>query len=135
MHLFGSDPLRDSIWQFIGVVLSIVLWVLGLILPQKLFDRKEEEHISAYRALLLPEAPLGCGGLLVLLPLQVATAYGIVIVAQRIFLQNHTEQTTLFWTCFISVALFTWSLSGIRRSTLSWVLPFHLCAVIILLSL
>ncbi len=135
MHLFSGDPLRDSIWQFIGVFLSIILWVLGLILPQKLFDKKEGEHISAYKALLLPDTSLGCGGLLLLLPLQAATAYCLAVVAHRVFLQNQIDQVTFFWTCLISVLVFTWTLSGIRHSTLSWALPLHLCIVIVLFSL
>src|SRR5205814_10561435 len=126
MHLFSGDPLRDTIWQFISVVLSVTLWALGLILPHKLFDKKEGEHVSAYNALLLPGASLGCGGLLLLLPLQFATAYCLSVVAHRVLLQNQTNQVTLFWACLIFVVVFTWTLSGIRHSTLAWALPLHL---------
>lgn len=135
MHLFNGDPWRDSIWQSISVILSVILWVLGLILPQKLFAKKEGEHVSAYKALLLPDASLGCGGLLLLLPLQFACAYCLSVVAHRVFLQNQTDQITLFWACLIFAVVFTWTLSGIRHSTLAWALPLHLCVVIVLFSL
>ena len=129
MHFFNGDPWRDSIWQFISVIVSVILWVLGLVLPQMLFGKKEGEHVSAYKALLLPDAPLGCGGLLMLLPLQAASAYCLSVVMHRVFLQNQIEQVTLFWACLIFVVVFTWTLSGIRHSTLSWSLSLHLCIV------
>ncbi len=135
IHLFNGDPWRDSIWQSISVIVSITLWVLSLFLPQLLFNKKEGEHVSAYKALLLPDAPLGCGGLLMLLPLQAAAAYCLSLVMHRVFLQNQINQITLFSACLIFVMVFTWTLSAIRHSTLSWVLPLHLCVIVVLFSL
>jgi hypothetical protein len=140
-----GDIWRDNAWQSIGVLVGIVTWLLTPFLSawfERFLNKEKDQHQSAirglagaYKALLLTEEPLGCLGFFGLLPLQLADSYLLYLLAQRVFLWTHIDQTALFVTCVAIVVTVTWVLCIIRHSKLAFVIVWHFLAIAFLFSL
>lgn len=138
MHIFLGDPLRDPIWQFLGVVVSIILGVTGLLLPYVIpaGKSKEEKLKLTYYAIIRSDPSLGCSGLLFLFVLLIAASYFLYILLLRVyFLGLSLDQSALLITSFAILFCITIFLSIIRHSQLLFVLVLHFCIVTVIFVL
>ncbi len=125
MHWSNSDPLRDPVWQFVGVVVSIILGVVGMVLPYLIpIGKNKKENLSAaYRALLQRDRHLGFAGSLGLMFLLIADSYLLYLLLLRMFfLQHSLDQNTLLVTSFVIVFIITISFMSFKHSQLLLVL-------------
>ena len=96
------------------------------------FDRllgkkDQQDYISAYKAVALPDSVLGPGEALFFLPIQAAASYCFFILLQRVLLVRRDTSMTLLAISFVAVFVFTWLLCSIRRKSLAKLLTWHLC--------
>jgi hypothetical protein len=123
MNIFSSSFWGGSYWTGIGAVLGL-LGVLASPLLTILYDRllgkkEHQQHINAYKALLLPDRPLSAGEFFRWLFVQAAASYGLSIVARRLLLINPADPNTLLILSFVFVSVVTWGLSAIRHKSLA----------------
>ena len=118
MSIFSS-----SYWQGIGAILGLLGALaspLLTILYDRLFGKKEhQQHVNAYKALLLPDRPLSAGEFFRWLFVQAVASYGLSIVARRLLLINPADPNTLLILSFVFVSVLTWGLSVIRHKSLA----------------
>ncbi len=118
MSIFSS-----SYWSGVGAILGFLGALaspLLTILYDRLFGKKEhQEHINAYKALLLPDRPLSGGEVFRWLFLQAAAAYALSIVARRLLLINPADPNTVLVLSFVFVSLLLWGLAVMRHKSLA----------------
>ncbi len=123
----------------IGALASIVgLFVSPLI--SMFFDRllgkkDQQDYISAYKAVTLPDSMLGPGEALFFLPIQAGASYCFFILLQRVLLVRQDTPITLLVESFVVVFVITWLFCFIRRKSLAKLLTWHLCFSTILFCL
>ncbi len=118
MSIFSS-----SYWQGIGAILGLLGALaspLLTILYDRLLGKKEhQQHVNAYKALLLPDLPLSVGEFFRWLFVQAVASYGLSIVVRRLLLINPADPNTLLILSFVFVSVLTWGLSVIRHKSLA----------------
>src|SRR5258708_109252 len=132
MHVAIYDPLRDSIWQFIGVVVSAALGIAGLVLPYLLPSGKDkkEKLSAAYWALIHQDNSLGCTGSLGLFVLLIVASYLLYHLLLRVFFLNRSlDQNTLLVMSFAAIFSVTIFFYISKHSQLLLVLVFHFCII------
>src|SRR5437588_6667459 len=127
MLFFNHDPLRDPIWQFIGVIISAVLSVSALILPYLLPGGKDKkENLSkAYWALIHHDNSLGCIGSLGLSVFLIVAWYLLYhLLLRMFFLDRSLDQNTLLVTTIVIIFSITIFFTIFKHNQLLLLLVF-----------
>lgn len=136
MNLFNLNFWGESFWQGIGVIVSFLSCLASpflSMLVDRLFSKKEsQEHINAYKALLLPDRAPSFTGVLLFLPVQAAAAYSLYLLALRLFLIKVFNSDTLLTLSFLVVLLLTWGLAASRRKSFATLLTWQFCLAVII---
>jgi hypothetical protein len=133
MHfdLFSASFWESNAWQAVGVIATLITCIASPFLStfvDRLFGKKEDqEHINAYKSLLLPEGGLGAGETILFLPIQAIAAYCLYLLGLRVWLWHLQDTTSWLYLSFVIIAITTWGLSAAKRKTLAKLLTWHLC--------
>lgn len=137
MLFFNHDALRDPIWQFFGVIISLFFGVLGLLLPYLLRSEDEQQKLRrAYLALLQQDNSLGCMGSIGLLFFLIAACYSLYHLLLRMFLLDRSiDPNALLTTTITIVVCVTLVFTVFRQNQLLLLLAFHFCVITVIFSL
>lgn len=124
MNIFSASFWGQPYWQGIGAMVGLIGVLaspLLTILYDRLFGKKEhQQHINAYKALLLPDRRPSAGEFFWWFILfQAAASYGLSIVARRLLLITPADPNTLLILSFVFLCVVAWGLSAIRRKSLA----------------
>ncbi len=137
MLIFNHDALRDPIWQFFGVIISLFFGVLGLLLPYLLRSEDEQQKLRrAYLALVQQDNSLGCMGSIGLLFFLAAACYSLYHLLLRMFLLDRSiDPNALVATTVTIVVCVTLVFTVFRQNQLLLLLAFHFCVITVIFSL
>lgn len=137
MLIFNHDALRDPIWQFFSVIISLFFGVLGLLLPYLLRSEDEQQKLRrAYLALVQQDNSLGCMGSIGLLFFLAAACYSLYHLLLRMFLLDRSiDPNALLATTVTIVVCVTLVFTVFRQNQLLLLLAFHFCVITVIFSL
>ncbi len=135
MNIFSPGIWESNVWQSIGVIVSIIFgvggpyfsaWVEGRI------NKKDKEHVNAYKALFAREGSFTGGELIRFLFPQLIAAYGFSILGSRVLWPNTLDVTTFRYISIVVVLALTYGLSFGKRKTLARLLVWNFILVMLL---